>query len=230
MLIGNGTYLNLNAGRLRGGGAAPISQGNYQKVGAWRGVALPDGGTAALELIGYPTGYSGEGWFMPITGGELTSLYNTDFSFTPTGPILDGRALETSVGDPTTFGFTTEATGALIATVGAGDAPATFGLATNTPDLTASLGGDGTADFGIATGTSTLIADGLAVGTGTFGFTTDWVGYATGAMSGTTADSGVTIDGIVQALEAAVLPVDVVKVNSYTVQGDGQSGSEWGPV
>ena len=92
MLRGNGTYLNLNAGRLRGGGAAPISQGNYQKVGAWRAVALPDGGTAGLPLIGYPTGYSGEGWFMPITGGDLTSLYNTDFSFTPAGTMLYGMA------------------------------------------------------------------------------------------------------------------------------------------
>ena len=132
---------------------------------------------------------------------------------------------------PADFSISTNLpSGELIVTVAAGDAPATFGISTNLPDLTASLSGDGTADFGIATGTSTLIADGIAVGEATFGFTADWVGYATGAMSGTTADSGVTIDGIVQALEAAVLPVDVVKVNSYTVQGDGQSGSEWGPV
>jgi len=230
MLLGNGTYLNLNAGRLLGGTATPISQGNYQKVGAWRGVALQDKETEAKPLIGYPTGYSGAGWFMPIKGGELTSLYNTDFSFTPTGSMLEGRALETSIGDPTTFVFTATGTGGLIATVGAGEATSSFGFTTNAPDLTASLSGEGTTTFGIATGTSTLTADGLAVATATFGFTADWAGYATGSMEGTTADSGVTVDNIVAALESAVLPVNIVKVNDYEVTGNGQSGTEWGPV
>lgn len=226
MLLGNGTYLNRNAGRLRGGGAAPISQGNYQKVGAWRGVALPDGGTAALPLIGYPTGYSGEGWFMPITGGELTSLYNTDFSFDGSASALSGFPIDGT----TDFSFDTEGTGGLVSTVAAGDAPATFGIDTNTPLLTASIAGDGTADFGISTNTPLLGALGGMTVDATFGFTADWTAYAIGSMEGTTADSGVTIDGIVEALQAAILPVDVVKVNSYEVTGDGQSGTEWGPI
>lgn len=74
MLLGNGIYLNANAGRLFGGGNAPISQGNYLKSGARRNVALPDGGTAALPLIGYPSGYSGgSAYFMPLQAGEITS-------------------------------------------------------------------------------------------------------------------------------------------------------------
>lgn len=226
MLQGNGTYLNSNAGRLRGGGsAAPISQGNYQKVGAWRDVALPEMATAALPLIGYPTGYSGEGWFMPITGGDLTSLYNTDFSLVGTATILDGRVMTvtlTTIGIDTntpamlptdtssplrtvdlTFGFTAAATGGLVVTVAAGDAPATFGISTNNPLLTASLGGDGTATFGFTT-TATLLADGYAVGTATFGLTADWVAYAIGIMEGTTAESGVTVDNVVAGVWGAI--------------------------
>jgi len=229
MLLGNGTYLNLNAGRLRGGGAAPISQGNYQKVGAWRAVALPDGGTAGLPLIGYPTGYSGEGWFMPITGGDLTSLYNTDFSFTPAGTMLYGMALETSVGDPTTFGFAAEATGGLIATVAAGDAPASFGFTTNSPDLTASLSGDGTASLGISFDNATMFASGDAVCIATFGLDGTLTSHAIGIMEGTTAETGVTVDNIVTALQVAVLPVDIVKVNSIAISGTGTTIDPWGP-
>ena len=250
MLRGNGTYLNLNAGRLRGGGAAPISQGNYQKVGAWRGVALPEMSTVSLPLIGYPSGYFGQGWFMPIKGGDLTSHYNTDISIDPTATILEGRLIE-GTGDiglatntPTmlpsdttsplrtvalTFGFTTSGTGGLVSTVPAAGAPISFGFSTNTPLMTASLGGDGMATFGFTT-TAELLAEGILSATATFGMTVAWTAYATGSMAGTTADAGVTIDGIVQALEAAILPVNIVQVNEVEVTGDGQSGSEWGPV
>lgn len=226
MLRGNGTYLNLNAGRLRGGGAAPISQGNYQKVGAWRGVALQDMETAAKPLIGYPTGYSGEGWFMPITGGELTSLYNTDFSLSGSGAGVLGLP-----GDGTsTFGFLTEATGGLVSTVAAGDAPATFGISTNAPLLTASISGTGSSSFGMSLNAPILGALGGMTVEATFGMTGTLTSHAIGIMEGTTADSGVTIDNIVTALETAVLPVNIVKVNDYDVTGNGQSGTEWGPA
>lgn len=204
MLVGNGTYLNKNAGRLFGGGAAPISQGNYQKVGAWRGVALQEMTTSAKKLIGYPTGYSGEGWMMPITGGDLTSLYNTDFSFTPTGAMLEGRALETTPPEPQ-FGFTLTGTGGLISTVEAGGAPATFGFATNTPILTASLGGTGSATFGFTTNTPILGALGGMTVTASFGMTAAWTAYAIGIMEGTTAEAGVTVDNIVSGVWTALL-------------------------
>lgn len=230
MLIGNGTYLNKNAGRLFGGGGAmPISQGNYQKVGAWRNVALQDLETADKPLIGYPTGYFGEGWFMPIKGGELTSLYNTDFSFTPTSSMLSGKALETTPPEPQ-FGFVLAGTGGLISTVEAGGAPTTFGFTTNTPDLTASLSGDGTATFGFTTNVPLLGALGGMTVTAEFGMDGTLTSHAIGIMEGTTAESGVTIDNIVQALEAAILPVNIVQVNEIEVTGDGQSGTEWGPV
>jgi hypothetical protein len=66
--------------------------------------------------------------------------------------------------------------------------------------------------------------------TSTFVFDGSLTRYAVGNMVGSTVDAGVTIDNIVTALEAAILPVNIVKVNDYTVTGDGQSGSEWGPV
>jgi hypothetical protein len=64
----------------------------------------------------------------------------------------------------------------------------------------------------------------------TFGFDGTLTSYAIGIMEGTTAESGVTIDNIVTALETAVLPVNIVKVNDYDVTGNGQSGTEWGPA
>jgi hypothetical protein len=250
MLLGNGTYLNANAGRLFGGGnAAPISQGNYQKAGARRGVALPDGATAALELIGYPTGYSGEGWFMPITGGDLTSLYNTDFSLTVTAPILDGRpmtAISAEIGIDTntpamlpsdtasplrtvdlTFGLTTVATGGLVVTVAAGEAPATFGFNTNTPLMTASLGGEGTATFGLVT-EAELIALGIAAGDAPFGLTVAWDGYAIGEMEGTTAESGVTIDNIVAGVWSALAAdFNAAGTMGEKLNGAGSAGNPW---
>jgi hypothetical protein len=64
----------------------------------------------------------------------------------------------------------------------------------------------------------------------TFGISGTLLSHAIGIMEGTTADQGVTVDNIVIALEAAVLPVNIVKVNDYAVTGDGQTGSTWGPA
>ena len=258
MLIGNQNHYLKNAGKLLSGGAAAgltagHCQANYIIPGSFRSAAWQDGASAGLPLRGIPTGYSQRSFFLPIGAGNISAPETGTFGFTTTATILAGKAL---ISDPTnqdigiatntpamlptdttsplrnattTFGFTADATGALTVTVAAGDAPATFGIATNVPLLTASLGGDGTATFGFSIADATIFASGDAVATTTFGFTTAWTAYATGSMSGTTADSGVTIDNIVLALEAAILPVDIVKVNSYTVTGNGQSGTEWGP-
>jgi hypothetical protein len=62
-----------------------------------------------------------------------------------------------------------------------------------------------------------------------FGMTGTLTRYAIGIMSGSTADTGVTVDNIVTALESAVLPVNIKKVNDVIVTGTGASGNEWGP-
>jgi hypothetical protein len=82
MLLKNGTYLNDTPGRLRGGTATPTSSNNYGKAGAMRGIAFPEMATAGLPLIARPTGYGAAGYMMPITGGEMSSHYNTDLGFT----------------------------------------------------------------------------------------------------------------------------------------------------
>ncbi len=159
MLQGNGTYLNLNAGRLRGGGAAPISQGNYQKIGAWRGVHYPDGGTAALPLIGYPTGYGTEGYFLPQTAGYMSM--NIEGTGTLTGNLVPSRPMSVDL----TGSGTLEATGALViamaaALSGSGSLSATIEGRLN---MSADLGGSGdlSADMeGIANMAAALLGEG----------------------------------------------------------------------
>ena len=180
------------------------------------------------DKVGLPMGYVDKGWMMPQKAGMISSR-GANFGFTDTGTILGGKALETTPPEPS-FGFTTVATGGLVSTVPAAGAPATFSMTTNTPDLTASLSGDGTATFGFTTNIPLLGALGGMTSDATFSITGTLTAYAIGIMEGTTAESGVTIDNIVQALEAAILPVNIVQVNEIEVTGDGQSGTEWGPV
>jgi hypothetical protein len=156
----------------------------------------------------------------------MSSVNEAVFSLDPTGAMLSG----VTASAPATFGIDTNTPdGQLVSTVQPGEAPATFGIDTNTPELTASLSGDGTSTFGFSFTDALLGALGGMTVTADFGIDGTLTSYAVGHMEGTTADTGVTVDNIVTALEAAILPVNIVQVNDYTVTGNGQTGSEWGP-
>jgi hypothetical protein len=107
------------------------------------------------------------------------------------------------------------------------------GSATVTGNILAALGMVGSSTgSGTATGTINAIAwaYGEAVGTSTATLTR----YATGRLYGAiTPFTDLSPEGLASAVIAAaqISPIhsDVRKVNSYTVTGDGQSGSEWGP-
>lgn len=201
-------------------------QGNFSQTGRIRNLTAGEGITD--DKVGLPMGYVDKGWMMPQKAGMISSR-GANFGFTDTGTILGGKALETTPPEPS-FGFTTVATGGLVSTVPAAGAPATFGFSTNAPLLTASLSGDGSATFGFSFANALLGALGGMTVTAEFGMDGTLTSHAIGIMEGTTAESGVTIDNIVTALETAVLPVNIVKVNDYDVTGNGQSGTEWGPA
>lgn len=199
---------------------------NFAQTNRIRNLTAGEGITD--DKVGLPMGYVDKGWMMPQKAGMISSR-GANFGFTDTGTILGGKALETTPPEPS-FGFTAVATGGLVSTVPAAGAPATFGFATNAPLLTASLSGDGSATFGFSFANALLGALGGMTVTAEFGMDGTLTSHAIGIMEGTTAESGVTIDNIVTALETAVLPVNIVKVNDYDVTGNGQSGTEWGPA
>jgi hypothetical protein len=157
----------------------------------------------------------------------MSSVNEAVFSLDPTGSMLSG----VTASAPATFDISTNTPdGQLVSTVQPGGAPATFGVDTNTPELTASLSGVGSSDIGFSFTDALLGALGGMTVTADFGIDGTLTSYAVGHMEGTTADTGVTVDNIVTALESAILPVNIVKVNDYAVTGAGQSGNEWGPV
>lgn len=82
-LHGNYSVFNKGPGRWLGGtstahgsgiGSAQVqTPANWMRGGAIRNFAIQDLETNALELFSIPTGYSGEGWLMPITQGGVSS-------------------------------------------------------------------------------------------------------------------------------------------------------------
>lgn len=196
----------------------------YAQAGRNRNITAGQGITS--DYVGIPMGYVMNGWMMPQKAGFLSSR-SAALGVGATGAMLSGVTATA----PASFGIDTNTPdGQLVSTVQPGGAPATFGIDTNAPELTASLSGDGTSTFGFSFTDALLGALGGMTVEAEFGLDGTLTSYAVGHMEGTTADSGVTIDNIVTALETAVLPVNIVKVNDYTVDGAGTSGNPWGPA
>jgi hypothetical protein len=194
-------------------------------------VLMQSNSEAFTKLSSYPDGYNPhKSLIPPRTAGAMRGNPYTEFGITGTGTIYGGITTTSDPGNIDISISTNTPAGELVSTVPAGGAPATFGIDTNAPLLTASIGGDGTATFGMTFNTPILGALGGMTVTATFSMDGTLTSHAIGIMEGTTADSGVTIDNIVQALEAAILPVNIVQVNEIEVTGDGQSGTEWGPI
>jgi len=230
MLLGNYSVYNRGPLKYLGGSmvSPEVNHGpNFNRGGARKNRQYVGQTTAANKQFSLPYGYyPSYCWLLPQKGGDLAARQSGDFgiSTSATGGLGmpgDGNA-DISI-------TTNTPDGQLVTTVPAGGAPASFGIDTNTPQLTASIGGTGSAGFGIDTNTPILGAEANLVGDAPFGMDGALTAYAIGIMSGTTADTGVTVDNIVIALEAAVLPVNIVKVNDIIVTGDGTTGDPWGP-
>lgn len=231
MLLGNYSVLNRNPLRYLAGSTATPEvnhQSNFNRGGAKKNRQYVGQTTAANKQFSLPYGYYPVyTWQLPQVGGDLAARRSSDFGID--GAATGGLGMP---GDGTAdFSITTNnPDGQLVATVAAGDAPASFGISTNAPLLTASISATASAAFGIDTNAPTLGAEANLTAESEFGMDGTLTAYAIGIMEGTTADQGVTVDNIVTALEAAVLPVNIVKVNDYAVTGDGQTGSTWGPA
>lgn len=157
-----------------------------------------DNSEGFTKLGSIPDGYyAPQAIMMPRTAGRMRGDPRTEFGMTDTGTMYGGI---TTTGD-STFGMAfADADGQLISTVPAGGAPATIGIDTNNPLLTASLSGDGTATFGMTTNTPLLGALGGMTVTATFGMDGTLASHAIGIMEGTTAEAGVTVDNVVNGV------------------------------
>ena len=231
MLIGNQSTLMKVPVRFMAGSASSVEpqlRSNWNQPGRNRNQQYRDQTTDSLDLYAVTPGvYPPYTWLIPERSGAIASHDNAVIGIACTGTLYGGITASA----PAAFDISTNVpSGELVVTVAAGNAPATFGMTTNTPLLTASLGGAGTSTFGFTTNAPILGALGGMTVAVTFGMDGTLTSHAIGIMEGTTAESGVTIDNIVQALEAAILPVNIVQVNEIEVTGDGQSGTEWGPI
>lgn len=230
MLLGNYSVHNRNPLRYLAGSTATPEvnhQSNFNRGGAKKNRQYVGQTTAANKQFSLPYGYyPSYCWLLPQVGGDLAARRSGDFGISPSAT---GGLGMPGTGNSDISITTNTPDGQLVTTVPAGGAPASIGISTNTPLLTASISGVASATFGIDTNTPTLGAEANLTASAEFGLDGTLTAYAIGIMEGSTADQGVTVDNIVIALEAAVLPVNIVKVNDVTVTGDGTTGDPWGP-
>lgn len=203
-------------------------QSNFNQTNRIRNLTAGEGITS--DLVGLPSGYrTGSAWMMPQKAGALASRNIAGLTVTPTATIYGGITADA----PASMTFTVaDAAGQLISS-GTGTASLTIAIADAL--LTASLNGTGEAALTITTNTPLLGAEASATATASFTITGALTPYALGAMSGSTVDTTVlTVDAIAAGVLAAALtsPIaaDIRKVNDYAVDGNGQSGTEWGPA
>lgn len=225
MLLGNYSVLNRNPLRYRGGGTATpeVNHGpNFFRGGARKNRQYVDQTTAANEQFSLPYGsYPPYMTLLPQRGGDLAARRSGDFGVSPSatgglGMPGDGNA-DISI-------TTNTPAGQLVTTVAPGGAPATFGINTNAPLLTASLNGTGSSTIGFSVADALLGALGGMTTNATFGIDGALTSHAIGIMSGTTAEAGVTVDNVVNGVWNAILtnyPTSGSAGNTLALAGSG---------
>lgn len=253
MLLGNCTVLNKSPMRKFAGTTQSAERSNFGTSGAMRNRQLVDRNTTANTLYAVPQGaYAGLAWLLPQKAGSLSGYSPVAVS---TAALAVGGITTTGTSSIT---FTVaDATGSLIAS-GSGAASIVFTVAdallvasingagssafsvtSNTPLLGAVASGSGssTMTFSVANAQAYPLVDTspLRTGTANFAFTGSLTPYAIGQMSGSTVDSSaLTVDTIAAGILAAAwnspIAANIRQVNSTSVTGNGQTGSEWGPA
>lgn len=184
----------------RGGVKKNFDSGSHAVSGVTNKAAIPEGTRHPFS------------WKMGTKAGSLAS--HIDASLSINGTAFGLRGITANA--PATITFTVaDAAGQLISS-GEGSAAITFTVADLL--LTASLNGAGTASFTLDTNTPLLGALAGGEGSASLSFTGTLTPYALGIMVGTTE------------VASDVVNANIVAVNGYSVTGNGQSGTEWGPA
>jgi hypothetical protein len=209
MALRSNGYQFQSSGVYHAGVAAVLSalpsvlQGNFWQTGRIRNLTAGEGITS--DKVGIPNGARHPvAWMMPQKTGGLSSHNNAQGTATASATPISLRGV---------IANTCTVNGAInAALLMAGTAAGTTPIASLQKSAQAYCVGS---SAGTATGT--LVSYGLGVLRGSITPFTD-----------------LSPQGLAQYLleyaEASPIASNVKKVNSYTVDGDGQAGSEWGPV
>ena len=167
--------------------------------------------------------YTPHGWMLPRKAGRIAAKYQgAGVSVASTGSGAMGK----NTGGVTGIVFDMTGAGGLISSSG-GTAAVTFGTSGNI-FASKSTSGTATVTFG---GTATLDAIGHTGGAAPISFAANWTPYAVGWLGGSTATGGtLTEASIIAAMNASPPAVNIKLVNGYSVTGNGQTGTEWGPA
>lgn len=229
-LLGNRSVLHKSPGRFLSGSVSTAGAvGGYRSSFTTHGM-LRSAYQAYSPLSATPMGHlAPSAWVLPKTAGGISSQNVTKLNLTPSGLAVGGITADAT----TSISFTVaDAAGELISS-GSGAASMTFTVANLL--LTASLNAIGSTSLTITSNTPQLGAKASAIGSANFAVTGSMIPYAIGSLSGSTVDSGIlTVDAIAAGVLAAALtsPIyaDIRRVNNTEVDGNGQPGTEWGPV
>lgn len=206
-LIGNRSSLLKSPGRFLAGGPVCVMRSAFNMHGMMRNAYQ-----AYSPLSATPDGHlSPSAWVLPKTGGGMSSYNAARISFVATGSGAMGYPIDGSTSFSITFA---DAAGELISS-GSGSASFTFDA---TGDIQAVLNAVGSASFAIDTNTPQLLALGWIQGTADMAYAATLTAYAVGNMVGSTEDT------------STIVNANIVSVNGYSVTGNGQSGTEWGPA
>lgn len=213
-LYPNGSYMSRSPGRHFGGATAAVGGSGAGFSGGLRNRADRMnrflGSTASL-LDSVPTGYGIDAFVPARRAGGMAASYKASLAIEPTGSAVAGLPGTGTADFSINFAA---ATGGLISS---GTGSATLNIAT-TATILATRSGSGSATIAITTNTPLLGALGWVSATGAFSVTATMQSYARGYMTGSTVDT------------SSIVNANIVSVNGYSVTGNGQPGTEWGPA
>lgn len=205
MLLGNYSVYNRGPLKYLGGSmvSPEVNHGpNFNRGGARKNRQYVGQTTAANKQFSLPYGYyPSYCWLLPQKGGDLSARRSADFGADASATGGSGMPGD---GTATISIITNTPDGQLVTTVQAGGAPASIGINTNTPLLTASISGVGSAAIGLDANMPTLGAEANLVGTSDIGLDGTLTRYAIGIMEGTTTDAGITVDSVVSGVWGAL--------------------------
>ena len=150
-------------------------------------------------------------WVMARKNGGMSSQYEAGFTLGGSGAGALGVPIVGTGGFSIDFA---NAAGQLISS-GTGTAAISF---TATGNVLAILAASGSASMSLTTNTPLLGALASVTGNGTMTITGTLTPYARGFMLGSTEDT------------STIVNANIVSVNGYSVTGNGQTGTEWGPA
>lgn len=231
-LIGNYSLLNKSFERPIGGLLASGNRSAWNQSGGLRNWGKQTG--LNWKLASLPQGHSAGGARMlPVKAGGMTARREARVAFSSIANAVMGVPI---IGEASIALSFDDASGQLISS---GNGSASLSITTNLLQLTASIGGTGAASFALTSNAPILGAkasgDGsasvslsgsanilplndaspLRTASAGFSVTGTLIPYAKGHMTGTTADLGLTVAGITNAVWTAPLS---------TYQSDGTAG------